>query len=147
MLVGELINTSRKPIREAVEARNKDYICDIAKQQDEAGVDYIDVNCGNMIGEELEIMSWLVEIIQEVTTKPLCIDSPSPDALEVGLALCRNGQSMINSISAEKERYEQVLPLVLKYKAKVVALCMDDSGMPDTAEDRLKVANKLIPDL
>jgi len=67
--------------------------------------------------------------------------------LEAGLSLVKNGQPMINSITAEKERFETILPFVLKYKAKIVGLCMDDSGMPETASDRLRIADKLIHDM
>ncbi|MGQ9558715.1 MAG: methyltetrahydrofolate cobalamin methyltransferase [Desulfurispora sp.] len=148
LIVGELINTSRKAIKEAVEKRDAAYIREIASQQAAAGAHYIDVNCGTMVGNEPEIMQWLVQLVKEAVDRPLCIDSPSAQALEAGLALAVDkGQPMVNSISAEKERYESVLPLVLKYRAKVVALLMDDSGMPDTAEQRLDVARRLVTDL
>ena len=89
------------------------------------------LNCGIMVFNEEEAMYWLVEAIQAKVSAPLYIDSPNPKALEVGLSLCKNGQPMINSITAEGERYATILPLVLKYKAKIVGLCMDDSGMPE----------------
>ncbi len=113
----------------------------------DAGADYIDVNCGTMVFDEEETMAWLVETVQSQTSTPLCLDSPNPKALEAGLSLVKNGQPMINSITAEKERFETILPFVLKYKAKIVGLCMDDSGMPETASDRLRIADKLIHDM
>lgn len=143
VIIGELINTSRKSISEAVDKRDTDYIKTVAIEQMEAGATYIDVNCGNKVHNEVEIMEWLVTTIQEAVDTPLCIDSPNPKALEAGLALVKYGQPMINSITDEKARYEEVLPLVLKYKAKVVALCMDDTGMPNTAEDRMRVVKSL----
>ncbi|WP_018212020.1 methyltetrahydrofolate cobalamin methyltransferase [Desulfitobacterium hafniense] len=143
LIVGELINTSRKAINEAVEKRDKAYIQKIAKEQAESGANYIDVNCGTMVYNEVEIMEWLVNAIQEVVEAPLCIDSPDPKALEAGLSLCRFGQPMINSITDEKERVAAVLPLAQKYKAKLVALCMDDTGMPETTEDRMRVVESL----
>ncbi|MDA8229384.1 MAG: methyltetrahydrofolate cobalamin methyltransferase [Desulfitobacterium hafniense] len=147
LIVGELINTSRKAIKPAVENRDAVFIQDLAEKQVGAGADYVDVNCGTMVFNEEETMAWLVETIQEKVTAPLCIDSPNPKAIEVGLSLAKNGQPMINSITAEKERFNTVLPLVLKYKTKIVALCMDDSGMPETAEDRLRIADRLVADL
>lgn len=147
LIVGELINTSRKLIRAAVESRDREYIQEIAEKQVRAGADYLDVNCGTLLDGETVAMKWLVEIIQEVVQAPLCIDSPNPLAIEAGLASCHNGQSMVNSISGEKERFENILPLVLKYQTKVIALCMDDTGMPETAADRLRVADKLVKDL
>ncbi len=147
LIVGELINTSRKSIREAVENRDAAYIRDIAGKQVQAGAGYIDVNCGTLLDSEAEVMGWLVETVQEAVQAPLCIDSPDPKTLDTGLSLARFGQPVINSISGEKERYEAVLPLALKYKAKVIALCMDDGGMPVTAGDRMRVVRKLVPDL
>ncbi len=147
LIVGELINTSRKAVKPAVEARDAAFIQNLATSQIEAGADYLDVNCGNMVDTELEDMAWLVETIQQVVKAPLCIDSPNPKAIEVGLSLAKYGQPMVNSTSGEKERYAAMLPIIQKYKTKVVALCMDDTGMPDTAADRMKVVDKLVPDL
>ncbi|GAB6154810.1 methyltetrahydrofolate cobalamin methyltransferase [Desulfosporosinus burensis] len=147
LIIGELINTSRKLIGEAVEKRDAEYIQKIASDQVAAGANYVDINCGTMIFDEVETMEWLVNTVQEVVQAPLCIDSPNPQAIEAGLKLARNGQSLINSITGEKERYSEILPLVLKYKTKVVALCMDDNGMPETAEDRMAVAQNLYQSL
>ncbi|KUO50703.1 MAG: methyltetrahydrofolate--corrinoid methyltransferase [Desulfitibacter sp. BRH_c19] len=147
LIVGELINTSRKDIKPAVENRDAAYIQKIAKEQVEAGANYVDVNCGTQVFNEPEVMEWLVKTVQEAVEVPLCIDSPNPKALEVGLALTKTKKPMVNSITAEKERFEIILPLIQKYNAKVVALCMDDSGMPETAEDRIVIVDKLIKDL
>lgn len=147
IIIGELINSSRKAIHAAIEAKDSAYLTDIVKKQDEAGADYIDVNCGSIIGKEPETMAWLVNLVQNATSKPLSVDSPDPEVLEVGLSLARNGQPFINSISAEKDRFNAIIPLITKYKTKVVALLMDDTGMPDTAEQRVIIARKLIPDL
>ena len=143
VIVGELINTSRKPIGEAVEKRDARYIQQVATEQAEAGADYIDVNCGNKVFEELENMEWLVNTIQAAVKVPLCIDSPNPEALETGLALVKYGTPMINSITDEGPRFDAVIPLVQKYKAKLVALCLDEQGMPDTAADRMRVVKNL----
>jgi len=143
VIVGELINTSRKLVKAAVDNRDDSFIRDLAQKQVDAGANYIDVNCGTMIDNEEDTMAWLVEMIQEQVKVPLCIDSPNPKALEVGLSLCKYGQPMVNSISDENERFQAVLPVVLKYKAKVVALCMGDTGMPNTSDDRMKVVKSL----
>lgn len=148
MIIGELINTSRKAIREAVEAKDAAYIQKVALEQAEAGATYLDVNCGNMIGQELELMKWLVETIQSVTDHPLCIDSPDEKALEVGLKLLKPGyKPFINSINLESSRYKAVLPLIKEFKTKVVALCIEDAGMPTTAQDRLRIATSLVENL
>ncbi|MCG8403456.1 MAG: methyltetrahydrofolate cobalamin methyltransferase [Firmicutes bacterium] len=147
LIIGELINTSRKAIKEAVANRDAAYIQDVARRQVEAGARYIDVNCGTQVHDEAEIMAWLAGTIREAVDAPLCIDSPSAEALRAGLELAGPGQPMINSITAEKERFAGVLPLVLKYKTKVVALCMDDGGMPNTAGDRIEIVKRLVRDL
>ena len=74
---------------------------------------------------------------------PLCIDTPNPVAMDAGLSLVKNGQPLVNSITGEEERYQAILPLVIKYKAKVVALTIDKHGIPQTAEERLQVAREL----
>ncbi|MEG0377600.1 MAG: dihydropteroate synthase, partial [Eubacterium sp.] len=142
-LVGELINTSRAAVKTAVDNRDEAFVRALARKQADAGATYIDVNCGNMIKNEVEVMEWLVSTIQAEVDTPLCIDSPNPLALDAGLARCKNQRPMINSISDECERYESVLPLIKKYQTKIVALCMDSSGMPNTSEDRLKVVKSL----
>ncbi len=143
LIIGELINTSRKAISKALEEKDAQYIKDIARKQVEAGADYVDVNAGTRVHDEPESLKWLVETVQEEIDTPLCIDSPSSEALKVGLEAHKNGQPMINSITDEKERYDVVLPLVLEYKAKVISLCMNDDGMPDTGEERLEIAKNL----
>ncbi len=119
----------------------------MAQKQVDAGADYVDINCGTMIFNEEETMAWLVETVQSGISAPLSLDSPNPKALERGLSLVKNGQPMINSITGEKERFNVILPLILKYQTKIVGLCMDDSGMPETADDRLKIADKLVADM
>lgn len=145
IIVGELINSTRKTIVRAIEQKDKAYLQDLARRQTEAGAHYIDVNAASS-GDEIENMKWLVNLIQEVTDTPLCIDSPSAAAIESGLALCGN-KAIINSISAEKERWEEMLPLIQKYQTGVVALCMADGGMPETVGERLQVADKLVAGL
>lgn len=146
LVVGELINASRKAIAEAIEAQNAGEIKKVARDQVEAGADYVDVNAGIFVGQEADYLQWLVKTVQEEVDAPCCIDSPDPMAIEKALAV-HKGTAMINSISLEKERYEAVLPLVAGTDLKIVALCMSDEGMPETCEDRVKIADKLINSL
>ena len=144
IIIGELINTSRKAVAEAVEKKDTGFIQTIARKQVDAGAHYIDVNAGTRIEDEAEVLPWLVEVVQEAVDTPLCIDSPNPNAIEEALKKHR-GRALINSITDEKERFDQILPLVLEYNAKVVALCMDDEiGMPDTADQRIIIVNSLV---
>jgi len=102
------------------------------------------VNCGTFVSDEPERLAWLVDVVQDAVEVPLCIDSPNPKALEMGLARHRNGQPMINSITDEADRFEQILPLVLEHKASIVALCMAGGGMPGSTEKRFEIAARLI---
>jgi cobalamin-dependent methionine synthase I len=147
LIIGELINTSRKEIKEAIDKQDAAKIAQIAKDEAAAGADYIDINCGTLVHNEPEIMSWLVNTVKVVVDKPLCIDSPNPLALETGLKLATKGKTMLNSITAEADRCQAILPLVKKYHTKVVALCMDEGGIPTTAEKRISIVEKLVGDL
>jgi cobalamin-dependent methionine synthase I len=147
LIIGEKINSTRKRIGQAVEERDAKAIQDEAKRQVEAGAHTLDVNCGTLSAEkEPSALAWLVRTVQEAVDIPLCIDSPNPAALAAGLAVHR-GKPMINSINGEKARFEQVLPLVKKYNASVVALAMDDQGIPQDLERATAVGMKLVSDL
>ncbi|MBC2711323.1 MAG: methyltetrahydrofolate cobalamin methyltransferase, partial [Desulfosarcina sp.] len=143
MRIGELINASRKAIKAAIEARDAEAIQQVAKDQAEAGADYIDVNAGIFVGKEPEYLKWLVQTVQQVTDKPCAIDSPDPLAIEAALA-AHQGMPMINSISLEKERYDKLMPIIAGTDMKVIALCMSDKGMPQTVDDRMKIADELV---
>ena len=143
IIVGELINASRKAIAEAIEKQDAVAIQKVATDQHENGADYIDVNAGVFVGQEVEYLKWLVPTVQAVVDAPCSIDSPDPKAIEAALQL-HKGTAMINSISLEKERYESLLPIVAGTDLKVVALCMSDEGMPETVDDRMKIADKLV---
>ena len=145
LIVGELINSTRKAIAQAIEQKDKAYLQDLARRQVEGGADILDINAATS-SDEIESIQWLADLVQDVVEVPLCIDSPSAQAIEAGLARCQR-PGMVNSISAEQERWEQMLPLIQKYQTKVVALCMQDGGMPETVEDRLAVAEKLVSGL
>lgn len=144
IIVGEKINSSLKGVTEAVKNRDVEFVRERALSQAENGADYIDVNCGTLIDEEVVALPWLVETVQAVVDKPCCIDSPDPQALATALKIHR-GKPMINSITAEEERYNAILPLVVEYSAAIVALVIDDqNGMPKDAPTRIQVGVKLI---
>jgi 5-methyltetrahydrofolate--homocysteine methyltransferase len=143
IIVGELINASRKAIAEAIEKEDAAAIQKVATDERENGADYIDVNAGVFVGKEVDYLKWLVTTVQEVVDGPCSIDSPDPKAIEAALEL-HKGTPMINSISLEKERYDALLPIVAGTDFKVVALCMSDAGMPETVDDRMKIADKLV---
>ena len=143
IIIGELINASRKAIGAAIEAEDAEVIQKVATDQAEAGANFIDVNAGIFVGKEPEYLNWLVRQVQAVTDTPCAIDSPDPKAIEAALEV-HQGTPMINSISLEKERYENLMPIIAGTDMKVIALCMSDEGMPETVEDRMKIADKLV---
>jgi cobalamin-dependent methionine synthase I len=148
IIVGELINASRKDIRSAIQEKDAYGLQRLAQEQREAGADYIDVNAGVFAGQEPEYLAWLVQVVQQAVDAPCCIDSPDPKAIEAALKV-HDGASpaMINSISLEKERYDALLTLLAGTDLKIVALCMSDEGMPETSDERLQIAGKLIEGL
>jgi len=146
LLVGELINASRKSVAAAIEKHDTDFIQTLAKDQFEAGAAYIDVNAGVFLKKETEYLKWLVEVVQQVVDVPCCIDSPDPRSIEAALAV-HKGTAMINSISLEKDRLENLISLVAGTDLKVVALCVSDAGMPKTADERVALAEGLVNSL
>jgi len=143
LIVGELINSSRKAIKELIRSRNREAIQKIAISQVQNGADFIDVNAGVFMGEEPDCLKWLVETVQAAVDAPCCIDSPDPSAIAAALSV-HKGPAMINSISLEENRYEPLLSLVAGTDLTVVALCMSDDGMPETLSERLRRADNLI---
>jgi 5-methyltetrahydrofolate corrinoid/iron sulfur protein methyltransferase len=143
IIVGELINSSRKIIAEAILAQDAETIQKIASDQIKAGADYIDVNAGIFVDKETRYLSWLTETVQSAIDAPCALDSPDPKALEAALKV-HKGTAMINSISLEKKRFDTLLPLIAGSDIKVVALCMSDEGMPKTVDDRMRIADKLV---
>jgi 5-methyltetrahydrofolate--homocysteine methyltransferase len=143
LIVAERINSSRKSIAEAIKAKDADFIRKEAREQTEAGANYIDVNAGSFVGEEADYLCWLVEVVQGATELPLCLDSPDPAAIAAALKLVK-GPAMVNSITLEKQRLEGILPLVRKHQTKIVALCQSDEGMASTVEQKVAVARQMI---
>lgn len=145
-VIGERINTSRKLVQAAVADRNAEYIIEDVKKQMAAGANYIDVNAGARIGHEEGDMKWLLDTIQPIVTVPLTLDSPDPAILEMAFAMVEK-PPMINSISLEKERFDAMMPFLEGKACRVIALCMDDDGMPETSSDILGRAETLVAEL
>ncbi|MEA1933517.1 MAG: dihydropteroate synthase [Thermodesulfobacteriota bacterium] len=143
IIVGEKINTSRKRIAEAVEKRDADAITEVARQQAEAGANYIDVNAGTFLEQETDCLCWLVETVQQSVDLPLCLDSPNPKALAEAIK-CHRGEPMINSISLEPYRYQALLPVVTSRPCSVIALCMAETAMPTSIKDRVQAGTQIV---
>lgn len=147
IIVGELINASRKAVKAAIASQDQAAIRKLAGDQAAAGAHYIDVNAGVFVNEETDYLKWVVENVLQAVKLPCCIDSPNPRAIKAALEIHRKLTDltpMINSISLEKERWDTLLPIVSGTDLKVVALCMSDEGMPQLADQRLAIADKLI---
>ena len=143
LIVGELINASRKSIQPLIKEKDAQGIAAIAKAQVECGADYIDVNAGVFVEKEPEYLRWLVETVQQAVDAPCCIDSPNPKALEAALEV-HKGTPLINSISLEADRYDAVLSVVAGTDLKVIALCVSEGEMPHTKDERMEIADKLV---
>ena len=144
VIIGERINpTGRKTLLSQLKNGNFEMVKSDALAQVEAGAKIIDVNAGVPGADESALLKDMITNIQEVTDMPLCFDTANMKALETALSMY-DGKALINSVNGEEERLSSVLPLVKEYDASVIALCMDDNGIPPTAEDRLNVAEKII---
>jgi 5-methyltetrahydrofolate corrinoid/iron sulfur protein methyltransferase len=141
-IIGEKINGTRKRVAAAIFDRDAAFIQSLAKKQVEAGAHWLDINAGTLPDREADDLVWLIRLVQEVTEAPLCLDSPNPEALRLALRVVKQ-TPMINSISGEPSRLEGVLPVALEYGCPVIALCMDEKGIPPTAEARLEAIHKV----
>ncbi len=143
LVIGELINSTRKQIKKAIEEKDAAFIQNLARRQVEAGANWIDVNAGAFAEGEVEKLKWLIGVIRQVTEAPLSIDSPRPSAVEAGLAAAGN-DPFLNSITAERDRYKTLVPFIKRYNTRVVALSLDDGGMTDDMGKVYAVADALI---
>ncbi|NLF38078.1 dihydropteroate synthase [bacterium] len=142
-VIAERINMTRKSIREKVWARDEQFVINEVKTQEAAGATHIDVNAGGAPDKELDDMIWLTNVVSRNTGLPLSFDSAHAAVLEAGLSICNRPGTIINSITAEKARIDTTLPLVTKFNTGVIALTMDDAGMPEDVDRRIAIADGL----
>ena len=143
ILIGERINPTGKPkLKAALRENNIGYLLVEASREEEAGAHILDVNVGLPDIDEAEMMEKAVKELQSVTSLPLQLDSSDPKALENAMRIY-NGKPLVNSVNGEKEKMDAVFPLVKKYGGTVVALTMDENGIPNTVDGRSKIALKI----
>ncbi len=143
LLIGERINpTGKQKLKEALRNRDMSYILSEAAKQEEKGVHILDVNVGLPEIDEADMMKVSIEQLQAVTDLPLQIDSSDPAVLEKAMRIY-NGKALINSVNGKKESMDAVFPLVKKYGGTLIALTLDENGIPKTAEERLEIARKI----
>ncbi|HIS57559.1 MAG TPA: homocysteine S-methyltransferase family protein [Candidatus Fimimorpha excrementavium] len=143
VIIGERINpTGKKKLKEALREKNMEYILNEGLTQEEKGAHILDVNVGLPEIDEPEMMEQAVTQLQAILDLPLQIDTSNMEAMERAMR-CYNGKPMINSVNGKKEIMDAVFPLVKKYGGVVVGLALDETGIPDTAEGRVKIAEKI----
>lgn len=143
VLIGERINpTGKKKVKEALSNHDYTYILQEALRQEEKGVHVLDVNAGLPSIDEAEVLKELIFEIQSVTSIPLQIDSSDAKALERAMRIY-NGKPLVNSVNGKQESMDEVFPLVQKYGGAVIALTIDEDGIPTTAEGRYRIAEKI----
>jgi len=143
IIIGEKINGTIPSTCEAITERNRSYIADMALKQSEAGATYIDVCASTSPETEVETLKWLIEIVQEITETPICVDSPSAQAIKEALCFV-NKPGLINSVSLEGNKVETIFPLIADTKWECVALLCDNKGIPSSVERRLEIAWEII---
>lgn len=144
VIIGERINpTGRKKVLAALKEGDFEIVRKDAAAQVEAGAQILDVNAGVPGVDEAALLREMMHIVMDVTDVPLCIDTADPEALGSALSVY-DGKALVNSVNGEERSLDSVLPLVREYGAAVIGLCMDDDGIPETAEARLGVAGKII---
>lgn len=144
IVIGERINPSRrKKLAEALIKGDLEQVKADALEQVQAGAHVLDVNVGAGGIDEVAMMDKAIRAIMSVTDVPLCIDSSRTDVLEAGLKACE-GRALVNSVNAEPEKLKTVLPLVKKYDAAVIGLAIDEKGISETPEGRLRAAKTIV---
>lgn len=142
-IIGEKINGTRKQVAQAIADRDTAFIQELARKQAEAGASWLDLNAGTHPKQEPDDLVWLIETTQAAVDIPLCLDSANPAALQAGLQAVEQ-TPMINSISGEPNRLEEILPLAAAHNCPVIALAMDAKQIPESAEARFAVIEKVL---
>ena len=143
-IIGERINpTGRKTFAEQLRGGDLSTVGIDAVAQVQAGADMLDVNAGIPLVDEPELLGSMLGAVMEAVDVPICIDSSVIEALEAGLSVYE-GRALVNSVTAEDERLEEILPLVARHDAAVIGLANDETGIPETPEKRLECARKIV---
>ena len=143
-LIGERINPTGKPrLKQALREKNYDYILQEALRQEEQGVHTLDVNAGLPEIDEAVVLPELLKQLQSVTDLPLVIDTADPSAMEQALRYY-NGKAIINSVNGKASSMEAIFPLVKRYGGLLIALTLDENGIPENVEGRLEIARRIL---
>jgi 5-methyltetrahydrofolate corrinoid/iron sulfur protein methyltransferase len=143
IIIGERINGMFKDIAKAIREQDPGPVQEWARKQERNGAHYLDINVGPSSPAPIDAMKWLVEVTQEASDLPLCLDSTKYDAIEEGLKLCKR-PAMINSVPAEMPKMERVFSMAAEYGAEIIALAMNKEGIPKDADSRIGLAAELV---
>lgn len=142
-IIGELINGMYKNIGKAIKEKDKGAIQKCALDQIRAGADALDINCGPVSKDPASDIQWLVEAVQEITDKPIALDSSKPKIIEAGLKAVKN-KVIINSTTADADKLEVLVPLARKHNAKLIGLTISAKGIPQNKDQRLELAATIV---
>ena len=143
-IIGERINpTGRKTFAQELRGGDLSTVTVDALAGVAAGADMLDVNAGIPLVDEPELLKSMLRSVQDAVDVPICIDSSVIEALEAGLSVYE-GRALVNSVTAEDERLQEILPLVARHDAAVIGLANDETGIPETPQQRLECARKIV---
>jgi cobalamin-dependent methionine synthase I len=142
-IIGERLNSTRRVVREALLDKDIDFLLLEAKKQLDRGVSALDLNAATLFEGEREALRWAITLLQDHFSIPISIDTPNRAAMEAGLKSHR-GHAVLNSLTGEAKRLSDFLPLIKEYRPMTIILCMDDNGLPQTPEEELAAATKLV---
>lgn len=143
IIISERLNGQFRSVGKALDEKDKTTLQNLTQEQVKLGATMLDVNTGPGRDDTAGDLVWMIETIQEVTDTPLCIDTPDPNAMEAGLNAVK-GKVMINSTTAETPKMEKLFPLAAKYNAEIIALTLDEKGIPNDAASRGEMALTMI---
>ena len=143
IIIGEKLNGSIPSIGKAIAARDEKRIRRLAAQQEEAGADYLDVCASVPEDIEEETLKWMLDLVQEESDLPICLDSPSPNTILKAMKYVKK-PGLINSVSMEGDKISKIFPAIADTRWKCIALCSDEKGIPATAERRLEVLDRIL---
>jgi len=142
-IIGELINGMYQNIGRAIKEKDKAVIQKCALQQIKEGADALDVNCGPVSRNPISDIQWLIESIQEITDRPLALDSSKPQVIESGLKVIKN-KAIINSTTADLEKLDVLIPLAKKFNTKLIGITISSKGIPQNKDQRLELAATIV---
>ena len=143
IVVGERLNSSRKAVLEALQKKDAEYLCSQAVAQEKAHAAYIDLNVAAMMEKEIDTLCWAIPLLQRAVKVPLALDTPNPLAMEAALKT-HQGRALLNSLSGDSAALEAFLPLIKRYRPRVIALCLNEEGPPENADIAVSRARKMV---